>query len=207
VTAHEDFGAPGILFVCHANLCRSVIAEHLAQAMLSRLIRTAAGRLPTYSAGTHARVGLTMHPNAAAVIAERGGESRPFHSRPLTRDDLAAAGLVLTAGRAERVVCVTLLPSAVRHTFTMRQFGRLASTAISLGTPQLGTPRSASAPAAADRLELAVRAVTAARGHLQPIDPAEDDITDPIGQGLAGFRRCAATIEAALDPTIRLIAW
>jgi protein-tyrosine phosphatase len=201
VTLHELSRAPGILFVCYANLCRSPIAERLARAMLSRQLGDTAGELPTGSAGTHARAGLPMHPYAAAVIAERGGESRAFHSRPLARDILAAAGLVLTAGRAERAACVALMPGVVRRTFTVRQFGRLASAAISLGA---SGPVDGSAPT--DRLEFVVRAATAARGNLQPIDPAEDDIADPIGEGLAGFRRCAATIEAGLDPAMRLIA-
>jgi protein-tyrosine phosphatase len=203
VTPHEGSSAPapGILFVCYANLCRSPIAERLAQAMLSRQVGDTAGRLPTVSAGTHARAGLPMHPYAVAVITERGGEPGAFRSRPLARDVLAAAGLVLTVGRAERAACVALMPGVVRRTFTGRQFGRLATAAICLGASR---PPDASGPT--DRLEFALRAATVARGSLQPIDPAEDDITDPIGEGLTGFRRCAAMIEAALDPAMRLIA-
>jgi protein-tyrosine phosphatase len=198
VTSNEGSGPPGILFVCYANLCRSPVAERLARALLSRRIGDAAGRLPIGSAGTHARAGLPMHPYAMSVIVERGGDACAFHSRPLARDLIAAAGLVLTAGRAERAACATLLPGAVGRTFTVRQFGRLAEAAIRAGARPPGD--------AADRLEFAVRAVTAARSLLQPVDPSEDDIIDPIGAGLTGFRCCAVTIEAALDPALRLIA-
>jgi protein-tyrosine phosphatase len=119
------------------------------------------------------------------VLAERGADTRMFESRPLTATMLAAADLVLTASRGQRAACATLLPAAVRRTFTLRQFGRLAA---GLG----GNPRGIG--------EL-VGGVRAAFG--QPVGPEEDDLADPLGGPVEAFRVCADEIQGVLDVIAR----
>jgi protein-tyrosine phosphatase len=171
-----------LLFVCHANVCRSPMAERLAKRHFEPTVNVA-------SAGTHAYDGAPLHPNAARVLAELGADAEGFTSRPLTASLLATADLVLTATREQRAACVTLLPEALPRTFTLRQFGRLAAACE---PPQHGEP------AQHRGLEARVDAARAARSRLQPVDPRDDDLADPVRQPLDAFRRCAAEIQDAL---------
>jgi protein-tyrosine phosphatase len=189
--------APGILFVCYANLCRSPMAEFIARGMLSR--EWAGERIPVSSVGTHAVPGYRMHPHSATVIAGLGADPTTFRSRSLSPEAVAEAGLVLAATRRERAACVSLVPAAMHRAFTLRQFGRLAATACGTGP---ATPwRDPGGP-----LSAVVSAVRRARGQLQPVGPEEDDLADPVGQPLPVFQRCASEIEAALAPVVKLIA-
>lgn len=187
-----------VLIVCHANLCRSPMAEYLARELLAQQVPG----IPVSSAGTHAVPGYPMHPHAARLTMERGTDPESFRSRPLHADQLRTAGLILTATRAQRTTCVALAPSALRRTFTLRQFARLASAAIDQGW---AAPDGQRDPVR--RLDAAVVAASRARAGLQPpAKPEEDDLTDPVGQPIAEFRRCVGDIERALRPTVGLIA-
>ncbi len=90
MTAVERPG--GVLFVCHANMCRSPLAEgvfvHLAQE------RRVADRFLVDSAGTWAADGVAPHPSSVAVAREHGidllaltGKSRPIRPEDLQRFD------------------------------------------------------------------------------------------------------------------------
>lgn len=192
----------GVLIVCQANLCRSPMAEYLARELLVQRLGGDGAGVPISSAGTHAAPGYPMHPHAARLTAERGTDPESFRSRPLHAEQLRVAGLILTATRAQRAACVALAPSALRRTFTLRQFARLASAAVDQGWP---APDGQRPPA--QRLATAVAAASRARAGLQPpAQPNEEDLTDPVGQPIEEFRRCVRDIERALQPTIGLIA-
>jgi protein-tyrosine phosphatase len=171
-----------LLFVCHANICRSPMAERLARHEL--------GENRAASAGTHALPDEPMHPSAARVLRERGADPDGFRSRRLSAELVASADLVLTATRQERSVCVALAPSAVGRAFTIRQFGRLAGA----------VPRRKATTA---ELLDEIRAV---RGRLQPVGPEEDDLADPVYGSVADFRACATEIRRSLDPALALIS-
>jgi protein-tyrosine phosphatase len=162
-----------ILFICHANICRSPMAERLARKAFGPEVGVS-------SAGTHAWHGAAMHPYTEMVLRERGADVEGFVSRPLTAAMLADAGLVLTASREQRAACVTLLPAAVRRTFTLKQFGRLAA----------GVTRR-------DGLAQLVEDVRGVVG--QPVGPEEDDLADPLGGPVDAFRACAGEIQGVLD--------
>ncbi|MEV4659542.1 low molecular weight phosphatase family protein [Micromonospora sp. NPDC049301] len=176
-----------VLFVCHANLCRSPMAEYLARRLLADRPVTVA------SAGTDAMDGLTMHPYAMEIAAEGGADPAAFRSRGLRPEFLADATLVLTATRRQRSVCTALAPAALHRTFTLRQFGRLAAAAEPQTEP------------GDDSLRAAIAAAAHARGRLQPAAPDADDLRDPIGGTAADFRRCAEEIERSLRPLAALI--
>ncbi|MGW4462766.1 arsenate reductase/protein-tyrosine-phosphatase family protein [Micromonospora sp. NPDC004704] len=198
----------GVLIVCHANLCRSPMAEYLARELLAQRLGGEAAGVPVGSAGTHAVPGYPMHPHAARVTAERGTDPEAFRSRPLHAEQLRAAGLILTATRAQRTTCVSLAPSALRRTFTLRQFARLAAAAVQQGgavEQDATTPDGPRDPVR--RLDAAVAAASRARAGLQPpARPDDDDLTDPVGLPIAEFRHCVREIERALRPTVGLIA-
>src|SRR5689334_20606506 len=121
-----------VLVVCHANLCRSPIIERLArQALAKRLGDPVGGDQPSAwevtSAGTHAVPGRDMHPYADEALRECGADVTDFATRRLTADLVTRADLILTAARPQRAACVTLVPSAVPRTFTLREFAHLAA--------------------------------------------------------------------------------
>ncbi|MFG1951792.1 low molecular weight phosphatase family protein [Micromonospora sp. NPDC048830] len=179
--------ADRILFVCHANMCRSPMAEYLAGVLMRKL------PVEVASAGVAALDGRRMHPFAAQIAAGTGRDPAEFRSRLLAPAHLADAALVLTATRRQRAACVSLVPAALHRTFTLRQFARLAALADAPDTTDAGV------------LAAAVRAAAVARGRLQPAAPADDDLDDPIGGTPADFRRCASEIERSLTPVAALI--
>ncbi|MEH1015752.1 low molecular weight phosphatase family protein [Micromonospora sp. CPCC 206060] len=204
-----------VLFVCHANLCRSPMAEYLARAVLTR------HGVSVASAGTHAVPGRSMHPYAAGILDGRGLDPTGFRSREVTRDLLTGAGLVLAASRRERAYCVATAPAAIGRTFTLRQFARLAAAAGPVRRGVAGTVGGVGVPPTAGGVGLlpaadaitgigvlpaAVAAAARARSLLQPAGPEADDLTDPIGGTPADFHRCADEIEAAVLPIVGLIA-
>ncbi|MFG2054569.1 low molecular weight phosphatase family protein [Micromonospora sp. NPDC048930] len=176
-----------VLFVCHANMCRSPMAEYIARRLL------ADHPVGVASAGTDAVDGAPMHPYAVEVAAGTGADPAAFRTRRLRPEHLAGAALVLTATRRQRSVCTSLAPAALHRTFTLRQFARLAAAAEVADAPD-GSP-----------LRAAVAAAAVARGRLQPAAPEADDLRDPIGGSPADFRRCAEEIERSIRPVLALI--
>jgi protein-tyrosine phosphatase len=181
-----------VLFVCHANICRSPMAERLA-----RLALSGATGLAAASAGTHARPGEQMHPWAAQVLNELGADDLAFASRPLDAELLGQAALVLAATREQRAICVRLAPSAIGRTFTIGQFCRLAAAVDPAGI----TGNDAGA-----RLPSVLTGVIRARATHQPLVPADDDLADPIGGTETDMRACAARLQRWLRPALQLIA-
>ncbi|MGR6319350.1 low molecular weight phosphatase family protein [Micromonospora soli] len=177
-----------MLFVCHANMCRSPMAEYIARRLL------AAHPVTVASAGTDALDGAPMHPYAVDVAAGTGADPAAFRTRRLRAEHLASATLVLTATRRQRSVCTSLAPAALHRTFTIRQFARLAA-ATEAHAARDGSP-----------LRAAVAAAALARGRLQPAAPDADDLRDPVGGSPADFRRCAEEIERSIRPVLALIA-
>lgn len=187
-----------VLFVCHANLCRSPMAERLArQAIAERLGEDAAG-FHVISAGTHAWTNQPMHPLAAEVLREHAVDETGFLSRRLTEGLVRRADLVLTAARRQRSECVAFDPSAVRRTFTLPQFGRYAAALRPYSLTAVWPPQG--------RLRLMIEEVSVIRGDL-PVSPAEEeDLADPVQSPIEAFRRCAAEIQSTVDIMIGLIA-
>src|SRR5690349_22070016 len=107
-----------LLFVCHANECRSPMAERLARRMFADRFGAAASELRIISAGTHARTGRPMRSEAAKVLTYFGADPTGFASRPLGPGFIEGADLILTATREQRALCVTRVPDAIGNTFT-----------------------------------------------------------------------------------------
>jgi protein-tyrosine phosphatase len=156
-----------------------------------------------------------MHPDAAQVLRERGAYPGQFESRLLTPPILAQPDLILTATREQRAACVRMVPGAVRHTFTVRQFGRLATSfgplcarhpaqpAAGPGATTVWATATVTADSPARRLQALLDEVAAA-GRPQLIE--DDDLTDPVRRSIDAFRLCADEIQRALDALIAVIA-
>jgi protein-tyrosine phosphatase len=190
-----------VLFVCHANLCRSPMAERLAEVAAAQRLGRAVDGSPVpdlggvrfASAGTHAIAGDPMHRHSVRTLLEHGASTRPFFSRVADEAVLTRADLVLTAGREQRAHCVGLAPVTVRRTFTLREFARLCGAVDARELPA-GSP--------ATRMLALVRAAAAARAGFQPAAASADDLADPVGSGLDAFLACGRLVVAALDAII-----
>lgn len=104
-----------ILVVCSGNTCRSPMA--------ARLLASRLGPGPeVVSAGIAAAPGAAASPFALQAMAEREFDLGGHRARPLTRDLVEQAGLVLTMTRAHRRAVVDLVPAAADRTFTLREY-------------------------------------------------------------------------------------
>jgi protein-tyrosine phosphatase len=177
-----------LLFVCTGNICRSPTAELIA-----------ANRLPhsgfrVHSAGTYGLHGYPIEPNAARPLQALGIGCDAFRARRLTDDLVENADLVLTATRDHRSAVVTRVPSALRKTFTMREFARLTE-AIDEDTVTEDDP--------ADRARLVVALAAERRGRDTRL--GDDDVADPYGLGPEAYDRAIREITAALEHPLALL--
>jgi protein-tyrosine phosphatase len=76
----------------------------------------------------------------------------------------------------------------MRRAFTMREFARLGA-----GLGPLGRPPTA------DALRARIAEVAGQRGIVEPAEPGEDEIGDPIGAPLPVVQRCGEQVSAAVD--------
>jgi protein-tyrosine phosphatase len=202
-----------VLFICHANQCRSAMAERLANRAFADRIGVRGSKLNVSSAGTHARAGVPMHATAAEVLRERRAYADCFGSRLLTPPILASPNLILTATREQRTACMNLVPSVARRTFTLRQFGRLATTVATFST---WSPRRSAlfcgggagihADTPTRRLQALLDEIASVRNRLPAVKPVEDDLADPVRGPIEDFRVCADEIQRTIDALIDVIA-
>jgi protein-tyrosine phosphatase len=169
-----------VLFVCTGNICRSPLAERL---LTSRL---GPSGLRISSAGTHALEGHPMDAAAAFVLRELGGDPDGHVARPVTPALVADADLILTADTRNRGEVLRAEPAALRRTFTLREFARLA------GATDVGP----------GRLDERIAEIARRRGSAPPPAPGDDDIADPFGAPLPVMRDCGRRISDALDGVV-----
>lgn len=166
-----------ILFICTANICRSPIAERLS-VLYAR--RTCLRNLSAFSAGTHAIVDSPIHPYAARVIEEFGGDATSFSARQHSPAISSDVDLVLTMTMAHRDAVLNAAPRELHKTFTLAEAARLAAefdarsvADLSVLRPQLALNESA-------------------------------DIKDPIGGGPEIFAIIGSQIRNLLPPILEL---
>jgi protein-tyrosine phosphatase len=184
----------GILFVCHANLCRSPLAELLARRAFDDAFGPAGATIKTVSAGVRGYDGSPMHRNSAAVLAECGVDAGAFVSRTLTPTLLTRADLVLAAAGEQRTACITMEPGAVRRVFTLRQFARFVAAA---------RPVREAPPA--ERMRLLVDEVNVSRHRAPAVPEDEDDLPDPVSRPIEEFRVCAEDVWRSLRTVVTAI--
>ncbi len=85
-----------VVFVCTGNTCRSPIAEGVFRALLPRGRRES---VEVFSAGTDAVFGVAATEEAVRAASEQGIDIRGHRSRPLTRELVFAADLVVVMSR------------------------------------------------------------------------------------------------------------
>jgi sulfate adenylyltransferase len=167
-----------VLFVCTANICRSPFMELTARALAGN------ARISFTSAGTHGFDASPMDDALVGVLAD-GVDATGFRSRPLTRELLAEADLVLTAEAAHRSFILDDQPELFRKVFTLGQ----AAEAVARLEPGL-TPAEV------------VARLGAARGIA---DPALD-VPDPYRRGPDAAAAAAQRITELLGAVLPALA-
>jgi len=157
-----------VLAVCTGNICRSPAVERL----LAHALGPDAG-VRVASAGVRAVVGWAISDTMADLLTDAGAQCEGFAARQLTAAMVDDAALVLALTRAHRGLVVGLVPSAVRRTFTLREFARFAAAVGADALPK-GSP--------AERLTALIPLAAAQRGQV-PVDRRDDDVLDPYGGG------------------------
>lgn len=177
----------GILFVCTANACRSVIAERASVAGLHVRLGASAARFHVASAGTAGLHGSALHPYTADALRQIGVSGDGFVSHALTVSDIDRADLILTAGREHRDQVVAMRPRVSRRIYLIREFPRLAACTPAPDTD--GDP--------VGRARSVVAGIARQRGRVPYVDPTEDEIADPAATS-AAFVSCARVIQGAV---------
>jgi protein-tyrosine phosphatase len=183
-------GPFGILFVCRANVCRSVIAERVAQRGLRARLGDDAREFRVTSAGTASLDGCPVHPYTAEALTWLGADAAGIASQQLTTAHIDAADLILAAGQEHRDQVVAMRPSASRRAYLLREFARMSAFA----------PAAVEGLSAVDQARQLVADVATLRGRVPYVEPAQDEITDPVGT--PAFLSCARVIDAVVSDSL-----
>ncbi len=164
-----------ILVVCTGNVCRSPIAEAFLRRALEA--RFGASAPSVASAGTAGWEGSGPVPESVRAAAERGVDVSSHVARRLTAPEVGAADLVVAMAAEHRGSVARLAPGAEPKTFTLKELVRLVE---SLPPARLGTG-------------IAVRVTAADELRRKGFegDPADEDVTDPLGMPFESFRAVA----------------
>ncbi|GAA0967939.1 putative bifunctional SAT/APS kinase [Nocardioides aquaticus] len=115
--ASRDQAPLNVLFVCTANICRSPYME-----LRARQLAGDSATVRFTSAGTHGFDQHPMDPEMATGLIAHGVDPAGFTSRPVSRQLVAAADLVLTAEAAHRTILLEDDPGGFRKIYTLGQF-------------------------------------------------------------------------------------
>lgn len=179
-----------IVTVCTGNICRSPLGEALLRQELT---------LPDFeiaSAGIMAVIGAHV-PRPQMRIAKGLGVSGLEAHKPqlVTEEFVENADLILGMSRGHRKRVVRLDPQAVRKTFTIREFARLAPLVTPNDVREFMEP-------GVSALAAAVEAVGSKRGLLPPPKFVEEfDVIDPYKQGRSVYKLSRDELVPAVEVT------
>lgn len=159
----ESRHAAGVLVLCTANRCRSVMSE----ALLARKIAELGMHVPVRSAGVRGE-GEPAPREVISAMAGYGLDVSHHRSHVVAASDLREAGLVLAMAREHVRQAVVTEPSVWPHVFTLKELARRGD--------QVG-PRMPAEP-------LGDWLARVHRGRPRAAllgDCADDDVADPFG--------------------------
>ena len=166
-----------VIVVCTGNVCRSPIAEGLVRRATEH--RAARSGITVSSAGTAGWEGSPAMPEAIEAAAERGVDISGHVATRLRPGMAADADLVLCMAGEHRDLIASDEPEAADRTFTLKELVRLLE----------GGARAAATPA--ER----IAAAAAARPGAKRTEHVDEDIADPLGSPLDGYRAIASELD------------
>lgn len=190
-----------VLCVCTGNVYRSRIAEHELRAGLSARLGAKADHFEVSSAGTGAVQGRPVGASESAALQRCGLPADDRPSRRLTAAELAAVDLVLCADRSNRAAVLDLAPAALRRTFLLREFARVAAPAVDLAVAAGVEP-----PVYTDPVPSARQVVIAAatfRGYVPR--RGDDEIADPWGKADSVLSTTADLVRGAVPAVVEAL--
>ena len=109
-----------ILFVCTANICRSVMAEGI----LKKVLTNSAGNqvLVVASAGIDALEDFTPDRNTVAVCAKRNVHIASHKARQLTKAILKDTDIVLCMEKMHKQRILSAFPKFAKHVFLLKEY-------------------------------------------------------------------------------------
>ena len=170
-----------VIVVCTGNVCRSPIAEGLLRRATEH--RPVGPAITVSSAGTAGWEGSPATPEAVEAAAERGVDISGHIASRLLPGMAAGADLVLCMAGEHRDQIARDEPETASQTFTLKELVRLLEDGA----------RAARTPAA--RIAAAARARAEAPGASHP----DEDIADPLGLPLDGYRAIASELDDWID--------
>jgi protein-tyrosine phosphatase len=177
-----------VLFVCTGNICRSPIAAGLLAARLESSVTA----IRVDSAGI-LDLNVPSPPEVVATGNDLGIDLANHRGRLLTIGDVKEASLILGMTRKHVREVVMMDPGAWTRTFTLRELVRRG---------QMMRPRDAN-----QSLEDWLIFVNHGRRMVDLQGKSKkDDIADPLGGSMRGYRVTAETIAGLVSELVRL-AW
>jgi protein-tyrosine phosphatase len=182
-----------ILVVCTGNVCRSPMAEGFLRKALADTLGDPG--VAVSSAGTAGWEGSQAMAEAVAAAAELGVDIAGHRARRLRSGMAETADLVLCMAGEHHDAIVRATPSAAGRTFTLKELVRLLER-LPEGDP--------------DRVEDRIAAADAMRRGSPATGDHDDDVADPLGLPLNGYRaiafelddRCARLVRAAFSHAV-----
>jgi protein-tyrosine phosphatase len=179
-----------VLTVCTHNRTRSVMMAALLHRSLVDHFGVAGVDVRS---GGFGRADLPAIADAVAAMSRRGLDVSGHRSRPLDRNTLAWADVILTAERDHVVRLASIEPAAFRRAMTLPEFvTRMADADWHGATDRATGPVAASPGALRDRL-VQVTASRTAAGYLRD-EIAEID--DPTGSSVRAFEAAVVDLES-----------
>ncbi len=107
-----------IAFICTGNVCRSPMAEYLLRQRLGR-------QTPweVVSAGLAAAPGQPASSEAIQTLRARRINLKPHRSRPVSREWIDAATLLVVMTRSHRELLLNLFPGCGDRVYLLKTFG------------------------------------------------------------------------------------
>ena len=127
------------------------------------------------SAGTWAYVGSSATPEAVEVVGQRGADITGHRSRPLSKDDVDAADLVIVMTSVHKKEILDVAPAARDKMFLIKELAEIRPR------PRLGG------------------GVSVLWEGQRPAWRRELDLDDPIGLPLGAYKRCARLIHEGTE--------
>jgi protein-tyrosine phosphatase len=158
-----------ILLVCTGNICRSPMAEGFLRAAFA--VRLGEVAPVVASAGTAGWDGSGATDEAVRSAHERGVDIEGHLARKLRGEMLEDADLIVCMAAEHRKAIVGAMPDLEAKTFTIKELVRLLESSPAEGS-----------------LEARFAAAAAARNGSSPPD---EDVRDPLGDTIDGYRQVA----------------